>query len=222
MHILITAATEEEWMPSSLQLKQRYLAVDKRIKIQFFTTGIGILATSVRLTQLILQEKPDLIVQIGIAGCFNKQIPLGSVLAVKEEILGDMGVEEGGEWKDIFDLKLEKSNASPFQKRKLKNPWLTKFNPLKLPTVKSITVNQISTQKKRIAILQEKYNPILEGMEGAALHYTCQTMNIPFIQIRSISNYIGERNKNNWNIKKAIHQLNQTILDYIDALYKMN
>jgi futalosine hydrolase len=222
MHILITAATEGEWMPSSMQLKQLYPNVDKRIKIQFCTTGVGILSTSVCLTQLILRQKPDLIIQMGIAGSFNKQIPLGKVLAVKEEILGDMGVEEGGEWKDIFDLKLEKSSNLPFRKGKLLNPWLIKFNLLKLPMVRSITVNQISTQKKRIAILQEKYKPILEGMEGPALHYTCQAMNIPFIQIRSVSNYIGERNKNNWKIKEAIHQLNQTILVYIDALYKMN
>ncbi len=222
MHILITAATEAEWMPSSMQLKQRYQGVTKQIKVEFSTTGVGILATSVCLTQLILQQKPDLIIQMGIAGSFNKHLPLGKVLAVNEEILGDMGVEEGGEWKDIFDLNLEKSNNPPFKKRKLLNPWLTQFNILKLPTVKSITVNQISTQKKRIAILQEKYNPILEGMEGAALHYTCQAMSIPFIQIRSVSNYIGDRNKNNWRIKEAIHQLNQTILDYIDALYKMN
>lgn len=58
-------------------------------------------------------------------------------------------------------------------------------------------------------------------MEGAALHYICRDVNIPFIQIRSVSNYVGERNKAHWKMKEAIYQLNETLLQYIEALYKL-
>ena len=39
---------------------------------------------------------------------------------------------------------------------------------------------------------------------GAALHYVCREMNIPFLQIRAASNYIGERDKEKWQMKEAI------------------
>ncbi|BAV04181.1 phosphorylase family protein [Filimonas lacunae] len=58
-------------------------------------------------------------------------------------------------------------------------------------------------------------------MEGAALHYACRQTNTPFIQIRAISNYIGERDKSKWRIKDAIGELNQVLLKYIDKLYKI-
>jgi futalosine hydrolase len=59
-------------------------------------------------------------------------------------------------------------------------------------------------------------------MEGAALHYVARESNIPFIQIRAISNYIGERDKANWQMKLAIDNLNQTLLNYIDSLYQIS
>jgi futalosine hydrolase len=39
--------------------------------------------------------------------------------------------------------------------------------------------------------------------------------------MRTISNYIGERDKSKWLIKEAIDNLNSTLLKYIDKLYKM-
>jgi futalosine hydrolase len=135
--------------------------------------------------------------------------------------LGDTGVEEEGKWKDLFDLKLEKSSYHPFEKRKLPNQFLQEYNLLKLPEVASITVNEITTNKERMDQLIKKYDPIIESMEGAALHYVCREMNVPFIQIRSISNYVGERDKTKWKMKEAIENLNQTLLKYVDRLYKL-
>jgi futalosine hydrolase len=58
-------------------------------------------------------------------------------------------------------------------------------------------------------------------MEGAALHYVCREANIPFIQVRAISNYVGERNKEHWKIKEAIDSLNEHLLKYVEKLYKI-
>jgi futalosine hydrolase len=41
---------------------------------------------------------------------------------------------------------------------------------------------------------------------------------IPFLQIRSVSNYIGQRNKNKWNSKDAITNLNQEIINLTGKL----
>lgn len=221
MRVIITAATVGEWMPGFLKINSLYTGESQRLKVRFHQSGVGMLSSAVSLTRLASEEKPDLIIQMGIAGTFNTKMPLAKVVLVKEEILGDMGVEEDGKWKDLFDLKLEKSSYHPFEKRKLPNPWLSTYNLLKLPELSSITVNEITTNPKRIEQLTKKYSPDLESMEGASLHYVCRETNIPFIQMRAISNYIGERNKANWKMNEALEALNDTLIRYLDKLYKI-
>ncbi|MDE3254169.1 MAG: futalosine hydrolase, partial [Bacteroidota bacterium] len=184
-------------------------------------SGVGMLASAVSLTRMVLEDKPDLVIQAGIAGCFDPAIPLGKVVVIREENLADMGVEEEGKWKDLFDLKLEKSSYHPFDKRKLPNPWLTQYNLLKLPAVPAITINEISTRPERIQQWIKKYAPVTESMEGAALHYVCREANIPFLQIRALSNYTGERNKANWKLQESIENLNSTLVKYVARLYRI-
>ncbi|MEA3427502.1 MAG: futalosine hydrolase [Bacteroidota bacterium] len=221
MRVMITAATVAEWMPGFLSLDPLYAGESQRLKVQFHQSGVGMLASAVSLSRMVLEDKPDLVIQVGIAGCFDTSQPLGKVVVISDESLADMGVQEDGKWRDIFDLKLEKSSYHPFEKRKLPNPWLSAYNLLKLPKVSAITINEISTDPDRIKQLIKKYNPVTESMEGAALHYVCREARIPFLQIRAISNYIGERNKANWDLKNAIENLNQTLIKYIDKLYKL-
>lgn len=221
MRVIISAATTGEWMPCFLDINTLYTNKSKRLKLQFHQNGVGLLASTFSFTKIIYDERPDLIIQAGIAGTFDTSIVLGKVVTINEETIADMGVHEDGRWKDIFDLKLEKSNYPPFEKRKLPNPWLAEYNLLKLTEVSGITVNEISTGAERIQQLIKKYNPVTESMEGAALHYACRQMNIPFLQVRAISNYVGERNKENWRIKESLENLNQTLLKYIDKLYKV-
>ena len=86
----------------------------------------------------------------------------------------------------------------------------------KLKIVKGISVNQISTSKQMIKFYRDVFDPVTESMEGAALHYVCLIENIPFVQIRSISNYIGERNKKKWDMMDSIANLNDTLIKTIN------
>jgi futalosine hydrolase len=118
--------------------------------------------------------------------------------------------------KTLFDLNLVPQDQYPY-----KNGWLINTNKEvlkknKLKIVKGISVNQISTSKQMIKFYREVFDPITESMEGAALHYVCLMENIPFVQIRSISNYIGERNKKKWDMMDSIANLNDTLIKIIN------
>jgi futalosine hydrolase len=210
MKIIISSATEFEVAVSNQKIKSK-----KGVDISFVVTGIGMLATAINLSKIIYEQQPDFIIQVGIAGCFDVSIPLGKTVLVEEEFLGDLGVNENGKWKDVFDLGLTKSSTKPFKKKAIINAKVKELNCLDLQIVNSVTVNQISTDKTHIQHLIKKYNPCIETMEGAALHYVCNLHKIPYLQIRSISNYIGERDKAKWKIKLAIDNLNQHLLQYI-------
>ncbi len=219
MKVVITAATQGEWMPSYSNINQLYTGGNERLQVSFHQSGVGMLGTAVSLTRLVYDKRPDLIIQAGIAGTFDTNMQLGKVLAVGKESLGDMGVLENGIWKDVFDMQLEQADCPPYEKGSLPNPWLSQYNLENLVEVNSITINEISTDPNRIEQLLKKYNPVIESMEGAALHYVCRQMNVPFMQVRALSNYVGERDKTKWQIKLAINNLNDVLLKLIDKLY---
>lgn len=221
MRIIVTAATVDEWMPAYLQIDTLYTSESKRMKVIFHQSGVGMLASAVSLTRVVQEEKPDLLIQLGIAGTFDEKLALGKVVCIRDESLGDLGVQEDGKWKDIFDLKLEKSSYPPFERRKLPNQWLSEYNLLKLPEVSAVTINEITTSEDRKQQILRKYEAVTESMEGAALHYVCRNFNIPFIQMRAISNYIGERDKTKWEIKASIENINQALIKYLEKLYKL-
>ena len=52
-------------------------------------------------------------------------------------------------------------------------------------------------------------------MEGAALHYVCNMMDIRYCQLRSVSNAVGNRNKTDWNIPLAITNLNISLNEVV-------
>jgi futalosine hydrolase len=221
MRVFITAATVGEWMPCFTKLDKLYTEKSKRFKVYFHQSGVGMLASTFSLAKLVLEEKPDLVLQAGLAGCFDASVDLGKVVAVEKDLAGDIGVEENGKWRDLFNMKLERSNYHPYEKAALPNQHVEKFNLLKLKTVTGITVNEITTRKERIQQLVKKFDPVTESMEGAALHYVCRSTGTPFMQIRALSNYVGERDKGKWLLREAVDNLNDTLIKYIHKLYKM-
>jgi len=211
MKMLITAATKMEIQPVMDSID----TIKTGAEIIFHTGGIGMMSTTFSLSKAIEQHKPGLIIQAGIAGCFDANATLGSVVVVGREYMADLGVTENNEWKDIFDLKLADPNEFPFSNKQLINPNIPEFNLLKSPVITGVTVNTISTDTHKIQQINDQYKPFIESMEGAAFHYTCLKMCVPFIQIRSISNIVGERNKKHWKLKESIDNLNNYLKEYI-------
>jgi futalosine hydrolase len=157
------------------------------------------------------------VIQAGVAGCFNRKIPLGSVVAVKKETIADQSVIELKKLKTLFDLQLIPHDQFPFKKGWLENDHEA-LKKLKLKRVNAISVNEITTSKQRVRFYEQSFRPAIESMEGAALHYTCLMEKIPFLQLRSISNYIAERDKTKWDMKTSIINLNKVLIHMVDTL----
>jgi futalosine hydrolase len=212
-HILIAAATSLEIAPFLEHYRNREFQ-----EADVLVTGIGLMACTYHLSRYIHLKKPDLIIQAGVAGCFDKRISLGEVVAIKQDTIADESVIELNKLKTLFDLKLVPHNQFPYKKGWLVNPGTSLLKKSKLKMVKGISVNQITTSRQMIAFYKKEFDPVTESMEGAALHYVCLMEKIPFIQIRSVSNYIGERNKKNWDMKQSIHNLNNELISLIEKL----
>jgi len=218
MYILLTAATAFEIDPIFDYLeKQEFRVGENEVGMQI--TGIGSMMTTYELTKAAIQLRPDYIIQAGIAGSFEASLAPPQVVLVKDEIMGDLGAAEKEGFADIFDLKLMDTSAFPFMNKRLINPLLDgKTSHYNLQVVSGVTINEVSTNKTRIELLKEKYKAQIESMEGAALHYIALKNKIPFLQIRAISNAVGERDKKKWKIKEAIKTLNDSLINILPQL----
>ena len=220
MYLLLTAATAAEIQPTIDFLEKKDFAFPS-LQAEILVTGIGAVSTTYLLTNGINKHRPDIIMQAGIAGSFGQK-KTGEVVTVEQDAFGDMGAWEKDQFKNIFDLKLVDDNQRPFINRFLINPYKKLLLLSGLDQVRAITVNEISTESKRIEWYKQNLSPAVESMEGAALHYVCLQENIPFLQIRSVSNAIGERDKTKWNLPEAIGKLNEKLILLLNELSQYN
>jgi futalosine hydrolase len=220
MQILVIAATDMEIKPLAIYLAKKNFTLGTN-NIKLLITGIGGVATSYALTNCCNKTSADIIIQAGVAGCFTEN-NLSEVFAIKEEVFADLGVWENKKFNSIFDLKLSGKNIAPYKNGLLTNPYKKLLALSSLKKIRGITVNEITTDKKRIAWHKQNLAPVVESMEGAAFHYVCLQQKTPFIQLRAISNYVGERNKTKWKMKEAINNLNEKLIFLLTELSNYN
>lgn len=215
MICLLVAATVAEISPFLACYRDSKNSLPAAVDV--LITGIGLTATTYSITKQIQVRRPGIIIQAGIGGCFDKNIPLGSVFAIKQEAIGDQAVIEKGKMKSLFDLGLVPKDQFPFSKGWLINKSGV-LKKTKLKKVKGISTNEITTSKQKMKLYRDAFDPVVESLEGAALHYVSLQEKIPFLQIRSVSNYIGERNKKNWDMKNSITNLNKELILLLESL----
>lgn len=217
MKILLLSATTFEIGPAISFLEERNgLYQDNEISV--LTGGVGLLSTAYELTRELYRSRPDFVLQAGIAGSFRTDIALSKAVLVKEESVADMGVMENDVFQSLFDMKLVNGTGFPYTAGKLVNPDIARWDFLGLQQVAGISVNEITTDPVRAKEWKKKYSADVESMEGAALHFICLQENIPFLQIRTISNRVGERDKSKWKMKEAIKELNECVLAVIGKM----
>ncbi len=230
MKILTVAATAAEIQ--KLELRYKVTALDAvteyAISRQPFgwhfdrvITGIGMMQTAYFLGRQLEKKKYDLVINVGIAGSFNTDLEVGSVVNVQSEIIADLGAEDGNNFLSFKDMDFVDADAYPYQNGYMHNTHLDKMvypALTKLPLVKGVTVNKVSGRTESITLLKTRFSPDIESMEGAAFFYACLQANVPFIQIRGISNFVTVRDKSQWDIPLAIKNVNEVLEDFLKEL----
>lgn len=197
--ILIVSATppELDWLRS--RYGEKGLG---NIQVNFLITGVGMINTAFSLGEYLGTFHVDMAIQVGIAGSFSEEYPVGSVVEVSEESLPEMGAESPEGFLKMEELGFslleagEKTyyNTLPNDSRYLDHlPWVT-----------GITVNRVSGTSETIAQRNLSWNPGIETMEGAAFFLAMKQKAIPFMEVRGISNKVEPRNRSSWRIKEAL------------------
>lgn len=205
MKILVVTATALEVAPFAAQ----------NIDVEILVTGVGAPACMYSLTKKLQSEKYDFIIQAGIAGTFKNNFALANTYIVSQDLFADLGIYENEIFYTLFDTGFANANELPYNDGWLANDGVIQVG---LPMAKSITVNTVSDNFDIAEMYKRKFDADIESMEGAAFHYVCLQEKIPFLQLRSISNFVGERSKTNWKIKEAIESLNGNLAKIVELL----
>ncbi len=207
MQVLVIAATAMEIAP--------YLA--QHSTADHLITGVGSPACMYQLQKKLQQGKYDCVIQAGIAGAFNSAIALGETVLIEKDVFAELGMYENGRLTSLFQTGFVNRNEHPYTDGWLMNePGL--LNRFSLPKHAAVTVNMVTENKAMINEYRRLYDPSIESMEGAAFHYVCLMEAVPFLQLRSVSNMAGERDKTKWNIAAAVHNLNNHLLEIVEVL----
>jgi futalosine hydrolase len=221
MRILLVAATLPEVTPliEALSLQQSadepnlYMARHASVaNCSVLITGAGMVPTAFALARHLPHNVYHLVINVGIAGSFDHNIPLGDVVEITEDTFAELGAEDDKKFISIEKLGFGASIFKPT------NSIAHVTKKIKLTQATAITVNTVHGNEDSIAAIVERLNPQLESMEGAAFFYACRELKVPCLQIRAVSNYVEKRNRDNWEIGLAVKNLNTFLVDLVGWL----
>jgi futalosine hydrolase len=224
LKILFVAATSAEAETLSkingiVDLKDFYRFGDFAIEV--LITGIGGMSTAWSLKQWFDNNpRPNLVINIGIAGSYNACYKVGDVVMPVTDCFADFGIENSdNEFLSVFGAGLIGKDEYPYKAGWMKAD-LRSFKNLDkvVPFVKAVTVNTATGSTSSVEKITNKFNPDIETIEGATFFYICAMEKIPFLAVRAISNKVESRDKSKWNIPLALNNLANRLEDILLVL----
>ena len=214
MRILVVAATsfEVESLKSEVGSRKSDSGL-KTLDLELLITGVGMVATAFALGKHLADHQYDLVINLGIAGSFDRGIAFGEIVEVVEDRLAGLGAEDDEAFLPIETLGFGESIFKT-------DTRLSSYTNQQLKQVTAITVNTVHGYEGSIEKLTGRIQPQLESMEGAAFFYSCKQVGVPCLQIRAVSNYVEKRNRDAWQIGLAIKNLNSFAIRFIQEVVR--
>lgn len=180
-------------------------------------TGVGIPLTLARLLPLASERRPELIVNVGVAGAYlGSGLGIGDMAAAESEVFGDLGMETSGP--EAF-LPL---GGMPWADEMYRQPLPLLLEPFRgdgaLRPAKGCTVNACAGRAETGKRRREMFSADFETMEGAAVALAARELGIPVCEARAISNFASDRDMRPENMALALGSLGV----YMDGWLRRN
>jgi futalosine hydrolase len=177
-------------------------------KIDVLEVGVGPIEAAVRTTVALSKNKYDLVISAGIGGAFPTKATIGSIVVADHLEVADLGAETPNGFLSVDELGFGTATYNVNQSAVDEiYQFLHKSNQLVVKgTV--ITVSTVTGTKEKAQELTKRIeNVTAEAMEGFGVATAAKQFDTPALELRSISNMVGPRNKEEWNIKGALQGL---------------
>ena len=169
--------------------------------------GVGLISSTYNTYKIIQETRPDFIVMVGIAGVYpGVDIAVGETVIVTREYQADLGLFSKKGFKHLGDGDCEMgykpiiSIDCPYAEEQTLFPKAVSnsMNCGLAPFVKTEGVD-------------------IENMEGAGFFYVAKELDVPFCELRTISNVV-DVNDDEWDYETSITLLTAALNKLIDSL----
>jgi futalosine hydrolase len=192
--------------------------------------GMGKVNAAHAAALLLSRFSPEALVIFGIGGAYpSSGAVVGDVAIAKEEIAGDEGVITLDGFKDTeyIGIPLLKTATSmmytkyPAPDALLKRSLQELVSSQDLGAAKVhvgafVTLSTCTGTSARARELEQRYHGLCENMEGAAAVQVAELHEMPWIEVRGISNIVEDRNVDAWDIPKAADSAQKAVIHVLD------
>jgi futalosine hydrolase len=197
--------------------------------VNLLVTGIGAVNTAHALTQRFMtQPAPSLVIQTGVAGAFvPANVAVGSVVLADTEIYGDLGVLTPAGWRPLEEIGIPllaargsheaRFNYFPLDASLVQRACAAAGSMI-ARTGKFLTVSQVTGVRTVGDELYARFGALCESMEGAAAAHVCAMHDVPFLEVRGISNLVEDRDRSKWKLKEAAEAAQRVTLKLVETL----
>jgi len=175
--------------------------------VELLESGVGPVEAAAQTARALASARYDAVVNAGIAGAFRGRAQLGEALIVAEERLADLGLEQGRLVLPDGAQLIDRAFAS--------DDLLARLERVACRVGAGVTVFNVTTTDATAARLARGYDADVESMEGFAVLRACEQAGVPGVEIRGISNYVGDRTRSEWDFaagtRACVAALNATL-----------
>jgi futalosine hydrolase len=209
---------------STVAGKKMYQGTLKGVNVILTNSGIGKINAAHSAACIMERFPVEGFINMGVGGAYDGAgLENGDIAVASKEILGDDGVIGPYGWSSMESIGIplvQSGRKKYFNEFPLDNRICKKM----IRSIKSssfqphvaqgpfVTVSAASGSPSRAGELESRFQGICENMEGAAIAHVCTLYNIPFFEVRGISNAAGIRDRRKWRLKKAADNCQKLVL----------
>lgn len=232
--ILIISATEFEQTELAQRLESpiNQVVVGKRwvtgtrgnAKVRLVAGGLGAVNTAHALSCVLQSQIPELVLQVGIGGAYpTSGLELGALAVATIENYGDLGVRtrEGWQSSAAIGIPLVRGANDFYNHFPLDDALVLWAQGVLAKGNSSLRVGPFVTVQECSGTIElgrercERFAAICENMEGAAAAHICRLFEVPFLEVRGISNMVEDRHRDAWDIPGAAAAAQEAAWDMI-------
>ena len=175
--------------------------------------GVGPVEAALGTARALAAKHYDAVINAGIAGGFRDRCTVGDAVVCSREDYAELGLEDG----TAFPLP---GGATLVRHVEAEPGLLKPFLGGLIPVIvgRGVTSAIVTSTTARALVLAHRFRADVESMEGFAVLRAAQLAGVPAIEIRGVSNLVGERATNEWDFRAGAAAAVATTEALLDVL----
>ncbi|MCX5211285.1 futalosine hydrolase [Kitasatospora sp. NBC_00240] len=176
--------------------------------VDVLAAGVGPAAAAAGAATALALHRYDLVVSAGIAGGFAPHAPIGSVVVADAIVAADLGAETPEGFADVTALGFGTVRHAPPPAAARAAAEALRAAGLAVATGAVLTVSTVTGSAGRAEELAARHpGAAAEAMEGFGVAEAAARHGLPVLEVRTVSNAVGPRDRSAWRIGEALAAL---------------